>query len=106
MSEWPHDPDGDEGSEGGRKYGMAIVAKKVDGDDFPVDVEAFLADHAEDPVRINADQVVSVGDVFEHVEGETFEDWVAFHGAVGDAMRRGGFWEYHPVGADPEPKRA
>ena len=30
--DWPHDPDGEEGSEGGRKYGMAIVAKSLHDD--------------------------------------------------------------------------
>jgi|AntDeeMetagen192_2_1112575.scaffolds.fasta_scaffold07993_2 hypothetical protein len=27
---WPHDLDGEEGSEGKRKYDMAIIVKKVD----------------------------------------------------------------------------
>ena len=104
--EWPHDPDGDEGSEGGRKYGMAIVAKKVEEAEWPLQREAFVEEYGEDPVRINHRRVVSVADVFEHVEADSFEDIVSFHRAVGDAMREGGFWDYHPTGADPEPERA
>jgi len=105
--EWPHDPDGEEGSEGRRKYGMAIVAKKVDDeDDFPLSIEAFVAERGAEPVRLNHRRVVSVADVFEHVEPETVEDVVAFHRAVGEAMRAGGFWEYHPRGATPGRERA
>ncbi|PSP78083.1 hypothetical protein BRC81_08505 [Halobacteriales archaeon QS_1_68_20] len=107
MSEqWPHDPDGEEGSEGMRKYGMAIIAKKVEDAEWPLDCEAFVEEYGDDPVRINYQRVVSVADVFEHVEAEEFEDLVRFHRAVGDAMRAGGFWDYHPAGADPEPKHA
>lgn len=96
--QWPHDPDGEEGSEGMRKYGLAVFAKKVDEEeDFPLSRDEFLAEYADDPVRINHDRVVSVGDVFETVEPETFEDMQAFHRAVGSAMRTGGFWDYHPV---------
>jgi hypothetical protein len=105
--DWPHDPDGEEGSEGGRKYGMAILAKKLDEDeDFPLDADAFAAEHGDEPLRLNRSRVVSVADVFEHVEADSFEDIVAFHKAVGKAMRRGGFWEFHPQGENPERKRA
>ena len=105
--DWPHDPDGEEGSEGGRKYGMAVVAKKVDEDeDFPLSKTDFLADHADDPLRLNHSRVVSVADVFEHVDEEEFDDIVSLHQAVGRAMRAGGFWEYHPSGEEPERKRA
>jgi hypothetical protein len=108
MADWPHDPDGEEGSEGMRKYGMAVIAKKVTPDEehFPVDVAEFLDEYGEDPVRINHERVVSVNDVFEYVEGDRFEDIVSFHRAVGDAMREGGFWTYHPKGADPERESA
>lgn len=105
--DWPHDPDGEEGSEGGRKYGMAILAKKVDEDeDFPIDVDEFVAEHGDEPLRLNYQRVVSVADVFEHVEEETFEDIVSFHKGVGRAMRAGGFWEYHPKGENPQRRRA
>jgi hypothetical protein len=94
--EWPHDPDGEAGSEGGRKYGMAVIAKKVEDATFPIERESFLAEHGEDPVRLNHRRVVSVADVFEHVGAERFEDKGTFHRAVGAAMREGGFWEYTP----------
>jgi hypothetical protein len=100
MSErdWPHDPDGEEGSEGMRKYGMAILAKKLDEEeDFPLSKADFLEDYADDPVRLNHRRVVSVEEIFDHVDGEEFEDIQAFHRAVGAAMRSGGFWEYTPA---------
>jgi hypothetical protein len=108
MSEdWPHDPDGDEGSEGGRKYGMAIIAKKVDeSEDFPLSKADFLDDHGGDPIRINHERVVALRDVFEYVEPDEFETFTDLHGAVGAAMREGDFWDYHPVGEDPETKSA
>ncbi|MFB6105759.1 MAG: DUF5785 family protein [Halobacteriaceae archaeon] len=96
--QWPHDPDGEEGSEGMRKYGLAIFAKKVDEDeDFPLSRDDFLAAHGEDPIRINYRRVVSVSDVFEFVEDEEFEDLQAFHRSIGAAMRAGDFWDYHPT---------
>lgn len=104
--DWPHDPDGEEGSEGKRKYGMAVIAKKVEEAEWPLRTVDFLEEYSDHPVRVNHDQVVSVGDVFEHVDAEEFEDLLTFHRAVGDAMREGGFWTYHPAGADPEPNRA
>ncbi len=92
--DWPHDPDGEEGSEGMRKYGQAILAKKLDEDeDFPLAAADFLEEHGEDPVRLNHDEVVSVADVFEHVDETEFEDIVGFHRAVGSAMREADMWE-------------
>jgi len=92
--DWPHDPDGDEGSEGKRKYGQAILAKKLDEDeDFPLAREEFLAQHGEEPVRLNHEDVVSVADIFEHVDETEFDDIVAFHRAVGQSMRAAGMWE-------------
>lgn len=102
--EWPHDPDGEMGSEGGRKYGMAILAKKVEDVEWPLSAGEFVGDHAHEPIRINHRRIVSVADVFEHVDEEEFEDQVAFHRAVGDAMRAGGFWDYHP--GEPGANRA
>ncbi|MFB6136702.1 MAG: DUF5785 family protein [Halobacteriaceae archaeon] len=96
--EWPHDPDGEEASEGGRLYGMAILSKKVDeDDDFPLEKEAFVEEYGDDPVRLNYRKVVSVADIFDHVEPEEFETKVAFHRATGAGMRAGGLWEYQPV---------
>jgi hypothetical protein len=95
VMEWPHDPDGEEGSEDGRKYGQAVLVKKVDeGEDFPLDAADFVAAYGDDPVRMDVETVVSVREIFEHVEEETFEDLVAFHAAVGAAMRRGQLRHY------------
>jgi hypothetical protein len=95
MSDWPHDPDGDEGSEGGRKYGQAILAKKLDEeDDFPLEIEAFVDEHADEPIRIDYETVVSVADIFEHVDGDEYDDFPAFHTAVGKGMREAGYWPY------------
>jgi len=108
MSEdWPHDPDGEAGSEGMRKYGMAIVAKKVDDEeDFPLDRDEFVAEFGDDPIRINYRRVVALSDIFEYVDQASFEDFPDFHTAVGGAVREGGFWDYHPVGENPETKSA
>ena len=97
--DWPHDPDGEQGSEGGRQYGHAIIAKKVDeGEDFPLDRESFVAAYGDDPIRIDHETVVPLSEVFDHVEESSFEDIVDMHQAVGRAMRRGGLWFYE--GAD------
>ena len=96
--DWPHDPDGEDGSEGGRKYGHAVFAKKVDEDeDFPLDFAEFGERVGDDPIRINVEEVVAAGDVLDHVDEETAEDMTAFHRALGRALRAGGFWVYHPV---------
>jgi hypothetical protein len=93
--DWPHDPDGEEGSEGRRKYGMAVLAKKVDEEnDFPLSRSAFVESHGADPVRLNHERVVSVAEIFDHVDTDEFEDLVEFHRAVGRAMRAGDFWKY------------
>ncbi len=104
---WPHDPDGEEGSEGMRKYDMAIIAKKVDDEeDFPLSSEEFVAEYGEDPIRVNSETVVALKDIFDHVDVEEFETIVDMHKAVGAAMREGEFWEYHPKGENPEKKHA
>lgn len=94
--EWPHDPDGEQGSEGGRNYGLAVLSKMVDEEDFPLDRAAFVEEFGEWPVRLNYNKVVSVADIFEHVDVETFDDKVAFHRAAGKAMREHDMWEYQP----------
>jgi hypothetical protein len=93
--DWPHDPDGEQGSEGRRNYGHAIIAKKVDeSTDFPLDRDAFVEEYGDHPVRIDHERVVALADVFRGVERETFEDFEAFHRAVGRAMRENGYWSY------------
>jgi len=95
--DWPHDPDGEKGSENGREYGMAILSKKMVGeDDFPLDTETFLAEYGDWPVRINYQRVVPVEDIFDHVTEESFETKVEFHRAVGRAMRSAGLWDFRP----------
>lgn len=97
MSDWPHDPDGEEGSEGMRKYGQAILAKKLDEDeDFPLDREEFVEEFGDHPVRLNHRRVVSVAEIMEHVEPDTFDGFVPFHRAVGKAMRENDMWEVTP----------
>jgi len=97
LDQWPHDPDGEKGSDGGRTYGLAVIAKKVDEDeDFPLETSSFVETYGEQPVRLNAERVVSVESIFEHVEPSTIHDKVQFNQAVGTAMRRGGYWEYSP----------
>jgi len=72
--DWPHAPDGEEGSEEGRKYGHAVLVKKVDEDeDFPLTVEEFTAEYGDGPVRIDHEQVVSVSDITDHVDDQTIE---------------------------------
>jgi len=93
--DWPHDPDGDEGSEGRRKYGQAVLAKKVDeAEDFPLSAAEFVESYGDHPVRIDYERVVSVADIFEHVNADTFEDFPEFHRATGRAMRDAGYWPY------------
>lgn len=92
--DWPHDPDGEEGSEGKRKYGQAILAKKLDEEgDFPLKASDFVDAHGDEPIRLNHDRVVSVADIFDHVDESEFEDIVDFHRAVGQAMREADMWE-------------
>ncbi|ELY43461.1 DUF5785 family protein [Natronorubrum sulfidifaciens] len=105
--DWPHDPDGEQGSEGMRKFDMRIIADKVDEEaDFPLDRDEFVAEHGDDPIRINYKRVVPMSEIFEYIEDEEFETILDMHKAVGAAMRAGDFWEYHPKGANPEKKHA
>ena len=96
---WPHDPDGEKGSEGMRKYGQAIIAKKInEEEDFPLSRDEFVAAHGDEPIRIDYETVVPLRDIFENVEQEEFDAFVPFHKAVGRAMRESGYWFYE--GAD------
>lgn len=93
--DWPYDPDGEKGSEGGRKYGHAVLAKKVDEDeDFPLSKSEFVSEHADEPVRIDYETVVSVEEIFEYVDADEFEDILHFHRELGAGMREGGYWFY------------
>ena len=93
--DWPHDPDGEDGSEGRRKYGHAVLAKKVDEDeDFPLTAEEYVEQYGDHPVRIDYETVVSVADIFEHVDQEEFEDFPDFHKALGRALREADWWPY------------
>ncbi|SEV96413.1 DUF5785 family protein [Natrinema salifodinae] len=106
-SDWPVDPDGEEGSEGMRKYDMRIIADKVDEEeDFPLNRDEFVAEYGEYPIRINHEKIVAMREIFEYVDEEEFETILDMHKAVGNAMREGNFWKYHPQGKDPEKIRA
>ena len=93
--DWPHDPDGEEGSEGRRKYGHAVLAKKVDEEeDFPLTAEEYIEQYGDHPVRIDYETVVSVADIFEYVDQEEFADFPDFHKALGRALREADWWPY------------
>lgn len=94
--EWPHDPDGDEGSEGGRVYGMAILAKKVDSDDFPLDILELAEDIGHHPIRLDHERVVPAETILNEVDVETVDDLKSFHRAIGRAMRGADLWSYDP----------
>ena len=67
----------------------AVIERRVDADpQFPLQAGRDRDGHRSG--------VVSVADIFEHVDAEHFEDKQTFHRAVGDAMRAGDFWEYVP----------
>ncbi|OLZ41311.1 hypothetical protein A6E15_10070 [Natrinema saccharevitans] len=102
-NDWPVDPDGEEGSEGMRKFDMRIIADKVDEEeDFPMDVAEFVDEYGDYPIRINHERVVALSEIFDYVDAEEFETILEMHKAVGAAMREGDFWKYHPHGKDPE----
>ena len=93
--DWPHDPDGEKGSEGMRKYGHAVVAKKIDEEeDFPLTTAEFVNEYGDHPVRIDHETVVPLEDLFENVDETEFGDFVEFHQALGETMREDGYWSY------------
>lgn len=50
-TDWPHDPDGEEGNEGGYKYDQAVIAEKVDeGEGSPLDKAAFVEEYGGHPI--------------------------------------------------------
>jgi len=93
--DWPHDPDGEQGSEGMRKYGHAVLAKKIDeSEDFPLSAAEYVEAYGDHPVRIDHKTIVSVEEIFDGVEREEFADFVEFHRELGRAMRENGYWFY------------
>ena len=94
--DWPHDPDGEEGSEGRRKYGHAVLAKKVDeGEDFPFTAGEYTEQYGDHPIRIDYETVVSVDDIFEDIDDDReFADFPEFHTRVGTELRSKGYWPY------------
>jgi hypothetical protein len=95
--DWPHDPDGEEGSEGMRNFGHAILVKKVDEDeDFPLTAAEYVDAYGDHPVRMDFETVVSVREIFEYVDEDEFGDIVAFHRAIGGALRASPYWNYNP----------
>jgi len=94
--DWPHDPDGEKGSEGMRNFDMAVLSKMVEEDEFPLEKADFVEEFGDWPVRINHKTVVSVAEIFEDVEEDSFENKIEFHRSVGRAIRRTGLWEYRP----------
>jgi hypothetical protein len=92
--DWPHDPDGEEGSEGRRQYGHAILAKKIDEDeDFPFTIGEYVDEYGEHPVRIDYERVVSVADVFDGLDDDVeFVTFPEFHQVVGEALREADYW--------------
>jgi hypothetical protein len=79
---------------------MAIIAKKIEDEDFPIVFDRFAREINDHPVRINHDTVVSAGQIINHVPISEAEDKTEFNRAVGRAMREGGFWDYYPEQAD------
>jgi hypothetical protein len=94
---WVHDPDGEKGSEGGRKYGLAVLSKMTtEGEDFPLDAAEFVEEYGDRPVRLNHQCVVAVSEIFEHVDADEFGTKVDFHKQVGAALESANFLDYHP----------
>lgn len=90
--DWPHDPDGEEGSEGMRKFGLAVFAKKLNEEEFPVMISEFNAEVRDHPIRIDYERIVPAGDILSEVGVEEVESMVEFHREVGKAMRAHGYW--------------
>lgn len=90
--DWPHDPDGEEGSEGMRKFGLAVFAKKLNEADFPVSISEFNDEVGDHPIRIDYDRIVPAGDILSEVSAEEVESMEEFHREVGKAMRANGYW--------------
>lgn len=92
--DWPHDPDGEQGSEGRRKYGLAIFAKKLDDLAFPTTRAASLEAFGGHPIRIDHETVVAATEVLDGLDDGPFEDRRALRAGLGDAMREQGYWAF------------
>jgi len=94
--DWPHDPDGEQGSEGRRNYGHAVLAKKIDEEeDFPFTAGEYAEQYGDHPIRIDYERVVSVEEIFEGIDDdEQFETFPEFHKVVGKALREADYWPY------------
>jgi len=92
--DWPHDPDGEQGSEGRRQYGHAVLAKKInEEEDFPLSAADYVEQYGDRPDRRLRDGRLRRGDL-RGVEKEEFGDFVEFHQELGRAMRENGYWFY------------
>ena len=101
--DWAHDPDAPEGSDGGRRYGLAIFAHTVSEDHFPT-AKAELIDVLEaKPIRLDHTEVVAAEEILEAVDADSFESKTAFLKAIGETMRQHGWWNFDPetVAATP-----
>lgn len=98
---WVRDPDGEEGSECGRKYGLATVMKMVDEVEFPLEVAASADRVVADANRIDHATVVPAEEIPAHVDVDTAADPTGVHGALGRALRQGGDWTYHAGSRSP-----
>ena len=92
--DWPHDPDGEEGSEGGRKYGLAVLAKKLDDDDFPMTQADCIERFGDHPVRLDHEQVVAVEELLESMDAGPFDSREELLASAGRSMRAGGYWTF------------
>ena len=85
-NDWPVDPDGEEGSEGMRKFDMRIIADKVDEqEDFPLDRNEFVDEYGNYPIRVNHETIVAMSDIFDYIDEDIdeFETILDMHKAVG-----------------------
>ncbi len=92
--DWPHDPDADEGSEGGRKYDLAIFAKKVDDEMFPVTPQDCIEEFGDHPIRLDHERVIAASDVLDELPDEEYETREDFLTALGNAMREQDMWTF------------
>lgn len=94
---WPHDPDGEAGSEGRRKYGLAIFAKKLEDVTFPVTATECEDAFGDDPIRLDHETVVSASEILTHLDKGPYEDRQALLSALGRTMRDIGQWPRRPA---------
>jgi len=93
--DWPHDPDGEQGSEGRRQYGHAVLAKKInEEEDFPLSAADYVEQYGDHPIRIDYETVVSVEEIFGGVEKEEFRGLRRVPPGTRRAMRENGYWFY------------